>query len=446
MTKFTLKSLLIIVLAIMPMTFFGQNNDTQTKPNNNHYWYVGFDEGGTLLFGDNKSWDFPNIRPEIGIHGGYTFAKHFSVYARLSAGTLRGKLDNTFVIENASFIGADLNLTADVVSLIAGYNPDRVFGLKPHIGFGQIQYQTRTIVNGVTNKYGYNDETTTVKGNGIGGRKVVFDVPMGVELEFNINRRIALFTDITANYTDTECLDGYPSGDHKDWFSTGTVGFRYKFRKDDPVEKEPCPETQPNCESCKEAIQQAVKEAVEEALKDYQPAPAAEEAEAEEEQPEEANELKNFEERDIHLTFKVGKAEVENTQANKDEVKKVSEDMDNGREIHTIKTIGHASPEGNDEQNQKLSEDRAQATADFIQKQLGDNAEGITFEAKGEGSDWDGFYAALESSNIENKAEIAETIKNSDNPTVTLNQMRNQYPELNDILNGLRVTRVYINK
>ena len=450
MSKFTFKSLLIIVLAIMPMTFFAQNNEeNQEKPNNNHYWSIGFDEGATLLFGDNKAFDFKNLRPQIGIFGGYTFAKHFTAYGRLSAGTVRGELENVFRVENASFIQFDVNIAADLVSLIAGYNPDRLVGLIPHVGFGQMHYQARTIVGGQTYKYGYNDEGTTVKGKGIAGRKVVFEIPMGIQFEFNLNRNCALFFDVTTTRTDTDWLDGYATGDHYDWYSAASVGFKYKFRKADPKPApEPVAPAAPDCEACKEAIQQAVKDAVEEALKNYQPAPK--EVAPEEEEAEDAESLenleKNYEEKDIHLSFKVGKAEVENTQANKDQVKEISDEIEDGREIHTIKTIGYASPEGSETQNQKLSEDRAQATADYIQKNLGDKAEGITFDAKGMGSDWDGFFKALEASDIQEKAEIAETINNADDKTVAVNQMKAKYPALNDLLNNLRRTQVYINK
>ena len=450
MTKTTFKSLLFIVLAIMPFAFFGQdNNGTTEKPKNNSYWYVGFDEGATLLYGDNDKGNyFQNVRPTLGIHGGYTFAKHFSVYGRVSAGTLKGEQKNIFRTLNASFLGADLNVSVDLISLIFGYNQDRVFGLKPHVGFGQIQYQARITEGGNTVWVGYQNSPGNLKGNGIGYRKVVWDIPMGIQFEFNINRNVALTLDIMTNYTDTDRLDGHAGGKHYDWFSQGLVGFRYKFRKADPAEPCPkCPEAaeEPNCDACKDAIEKAAKEAVEEAMKNYKPAEEA--AAPEEEKADEAEEMeKNWEEKDIHLSFKVGKAEVKDTQANKEEVKKVSEDIENGREVSKIKTVGYASPEGNDDENQKLSEDRAKATAEYIEKNLGDQAEGINFESKGMGSDWDGFYKALAESDIKAKDEIAKEIKNSEEPTATLNQLRNKYPELEEILNSLRVTRVYINK
>ena len=439
MKKITIKSLLIIALAIIPMAVFAQSNgEEQAKPNNNHYWSVGFDEGATLLFGDNESWDFKNVRPEIGIFGGYTFAKHFTVYARVSAGTLRGKLDNKLTIENSSFIGADINIAADLVSLFAGYNPDRVFGLTPHVGFGQIQYQTRAILDGQMVKYGYDDATTTQKGNGIKGRKVVWDLPMGVRFDFNLNRNCALYLDVMATRTDTDQLDAYASGDHYDWFSAALVGFKYNFRKADPKPAEA--PAAADCDACADAIRQAVKDAVDEALKDM-PCQEAEPAK-EEAKPAETVEAVPFKNIELDLTFKTGSAKVENTEANRKEIQEISDDIEAGVQFSKVKVDGYASPEGNDNQNQKLSEDRANATVNYIKDNLGDQVKDVEFEAKGNGSDWDGFFAALQNSNIANKAEIEKSIKSADDPTAKLNQLRKQYTELESLLKTLRRTKV----
>ena len=444
MKKITIKSLLIIALAILPMTFFAQNAGTQEKPNNNNYWYLGLDEGATFLFGDNDSGKIlKNVRPELGIFAGYNFAKHFQAYARLSAGTVRGE-NSMYRVENASFINFDLNLSTDVVSLIKGYNADRKFGLLPHIGFGIMQYQSRGYINGQKVKIGY-DEAGAIKGGGIGGRKLVWEVPMGIQFEYNINRNCALYLDVMTTYCDTDWLDVYAGGKHYDWYAAALVGFKYKFRKADPVAPvqaaAAAPEATPDCDACKDAI----REAVEEALKNYQPAAPAEAAEAEEEEAEEVEAAAMvWEDKDIHLQFKVGKAEVAKTQANNEEAEKVSDDLDAGREIKVVKSVGYASPEGNEDQNVELAQARAEATSDFIKDRLGKQAKGIKFEAEGMGSDWDGFYEALGNSRISNKAEIARQIKNSEEPTATLNQLRNKYPELNEILNSLRRTQVFV--
>ena len=441
MKKITIKSLLIIALAIIPMAVFAQNNgEEQAQPNNNKYWSIGFDEGATILFGDNKSFDFKNVRPEIGIFGGYTFAKHFTVYARLSAGTLRGEQEHVFKVQNASFIGADIDFAADLVSLIGGYNPDRKFGLVPHVGFGQIQYQARSIVNGQEVKYGY-DQTNGHKGNGIGGRKVVWDIPMGLRFDFNLNRNCTIFLDVMTTYTDTDDLDAYTSGKHYDWFSAGLVGFRYNFRKADPKPAATAAPEAADCDACADAIKQAVKDAVEEAMKDM-PCQEATEGENDDAEGAEAAEEVPFKNIDLDLTFKVGSSEVEDTKANRNEIQEISDDIEAGVQFSTIKVEGYASPEGNDKQNEKLSQDRADATVAYIQDQLGKQVKDVEFEAIGNGSDWDGFFEALENSNIADKKVIARAIKNADDPTAKLNEMKKEYPELEDLLKNLRRTTV----
>lgn len=441
MSKITFKSLLFVVLAIIPMTFFGQeNNDTQKKAKTN-YWFIDADAGGAFLAGDNGNLKFNRMRFNGRVGGGYAFAKCLTAYGKVGFGTLSATKENFFTTNMVSYVSYDLNVSIDLINLFK-YKEGRTLAIKPHVGIGQMQFQART----GNAHYGYLGSWATEEGKGFGGRKIAMEVPMGLEIECNVSPRVALYFDLTTAYIDSDKLDAVPMGKHKDWVSTGNFGLRYKFRK---VNKpaEPVAAAEPavlDCESCKDAIQQAVKDAVEEALKDYQPAPVAAPAE---EKADEAEVLERyFEEKDIHLSFKVGKAEVENTKANKDQVKEVSDEMEAGREIHTIKTIGYASPEGNEKQNQTLSENRAKATADYIQKELGDKAEGIQFDAKGMGSDWDGFFKALDESNIAKKAEIAETIKNADDQTAALNQMKAKYPELNNLLNSLRRTQVYINK
>ena len=437
MSKITFKSLLFVVLAIIPMTFFGQeNNDTQKKAKTN-YWFIDADAGGAFLAGDNGNLKFNRMRFNGHVGGGYAFAKCLTAYGKVGFGTLSATKENFFTTDMVSYVSYDLNVSIDLINLFK-YKEFRTLAIKPHVGIGQMQFQART----GNAHYGYLGSWATEEGKGFGGRKIAMEVPMGLEIECNVSPRVALYFDLTTAYIDSDKLDAVPAGKHKDWVSTGNFGLRYKFRK---VNKPAEPVAAVlDCESCKDAIQQAVKDAVEEALKDYQPAPVAAPAE---EEADEAEVLERyFEEKDIHLSFKVGKAEVENTKANKDQVKEVSDEMEAGREIHTIKTIGYASPEGNEKQNQTLSENRAKATADYIQKELGDKAEGIQFDAKGMGSDWDGFFKALDESNIAKKAEIAETIKNADDQTAALNQMKAKYPELNNLLNSLRRTQVYINK
>ena len=440
MKKFT-KSLLIIALAILPMTFFGQE---KTASNN---WFIGIEGGATQMFADNEAFLMDQTSWDAGIYGGLTVKNALSFYVDFGYVNLKAKNGDWMTMDECNLFQGNINVGYNVLQLF-GFDPDRRWSVMPHFGLGAIMHRSKTTFsNGTTIMNGYDDEGA-VKGHGFGGRKVVYTNNFGIKLGYAISQKFDLGIDVVAVKTDTEGLDNWHNGKHSDWYGYANIGIAYKFGRKEVKPCPDCPECEPcgpdaiNCPECQDAINKAV----EDALNEYKKAQEA--LEPEDENPDGANDsgIKGFEEKDIHLSFKVGKAEVIDNQANNNEVKKVSDDIDNGREIHTIKTLGYASPEGKEEQNQKLSEDRAQATADFIQKKLGDQAEGIAFEAKGMGSDWDGFFRALEESNIAEKATIAEKIKNADDKTAALNEMRVKYPALNNILNTLRVTRIYINK
>lgn len=443
MTKTTFKSLLFIALAIIPMAFYGQE---KTASNN---WFIGIEGGATQMFADNEAFVMDQTSWDAGLFGGLTVKNALSFYVDLGYVNLKGKNGDWMTIDECNLFQGNFNVGYNVLQLF-GFDPDRRWSVMPHFGLGAIMHRTKSTINGNVIKNGY-DEDGAVEGHGFGGRKAVYTNNFGLKVGYAISQRFDLGLDFVAVKTDTEGLDNWIHGKHSDYYGYANLSLAYKFGRKEIKPCPDCPECpeaeEYNCDVCKDAIEKAAKDAVEEAMKNYQPAPAQEAAAPEEEKADDAESMeKNWEEKDIHLSFKVGKAEVKDTQANKDEVKKVSEDIENGRDVNKIKTVGYASPEGNDDQNQKLSEDRAKATAEYIERNLGDNAEGITFESKGMGSDWDGFYKALAASNIQAKDKIAKQLKDSEDPTATLNEMRTKYPELEEILNSLRVTRVYINK
>lgn len=445
MKKFTLKSLLIITLAIIPMTFYGQEETKDKLPFNN--WFVGIEGGATTMFGDNQKLKMDQTSWDAGLFLGYTFNNTISLYGDFGYVNLKGKYDNFFTIDECNLFQASINLGYNILQLFE-YIPNRRGIIMPHVGLGSIMHKsTTTFANGkvITNGYNADDAIT---GNGLDGRKVVNTIHYGIKFGYSISKHFDANIDLHTIKLDSDNLDNFRSGRHSDFYAYANVSLVYKFGF---KYKQPCPDcpecepTTPDCEACKDAIQEAVKEAVEEALKNNQPAPAA--AQAEEAQPETAEslELRNFEEKDIHLLFKVGTAEMVDSWANREQLRTFREEVAS-RDIQIIKTIGYASPEGNDQQNQQLSESRARATANYIKQELGSKAKDIKIDAKGLGSDWEGFYTALENSDIPDRDKIAYNIKNSENPNATLNQMRAKYPELNDILRTLRVTHTYINK
>lgn len=435
MIKTTLKKALLIALAIIPMTIFAQE-----KANPTNYWFIGIEGGGTLLYGDNKPWDFGQLSWNAGVDLGYVMKSTIYIYGTGGVVRLKGAYKDYFEVTESKAIQFNVNLGLDVLQLFSP-NPGRKFALVPHLGWGIINHSTTAkMADGTEIMTGYQEH---LPGGGIGGRRNVAQIPAGINFIFNFTKHFRAHIDLATNYTATNYLDGVNSGKRDDWWNYANIGIAYKFHN---REVPPCPVCEDcseagkpaDCETCADAIKQAVKDAMEE---DRAEQAAAAEAEAE---AAEAAEAVVWEDKDVHVQFKVGKADVLKTQANDEEAMKVTDDIDAGREVSNIRTVGYASPEGDDEQNQKLSEDRATATSEFIKEKLGDKAEGIEFESEGMGSDWDGFYKALDASNISAKDKIKKEIKNSETPTETLNQLRVQYPELNDILDTLRRTQVLV--
>jgi outer membrane protein OmpA-like peptidoglycan-associated protein len=438
MKKITLKSLLVVALAIIPMTIFAQRDQ---EPNN--YWTIGIEGGATQLFGDNTQFQFDQTSWNAGLFFGYTIKSSIYMYANLGYVNLKAVNKGYFTIDESNLIHANINIGYDVLQLFR-MNPHRLVAIVPHWGVGIEQHRTTTKFNdGSVIKTGYKD---SMNGSGINGRRNVFQNEFGLNFIFNFTKHFRANIDIAGYKTDSDYLDnvgGANHNKHNDWYATANIGIAYKFHNRDVKPCPECPECEPaapDCDACSDAIKQAVKDAVEEAMKNH----PCEEAEPEESKASttEAVEVVPFKNTDLDLTFKVGSSKVEDTKANREEIQEISDDINSGMQFSTVKVEGYASPEGNDEQNQKLSEDRANATVEYIQEKLGNEVKDVEFQAEGMGSDWDGFFAALEKSNISNKAEIANSIKNAENPTAKLNELRTKYTALESLLKSLRKTKV----
>lgn len=392
-----------------------------------NYWFVMMDGGASFIFGDNKH-VFRDIYGNFNAGVGYNFHNYYRAYAKLGYGMYKSERDNFFTLNYADYLSADINISADLVGIIFGYNEGRRIGFYPHIGIGQMQYRARTTyADGTNSQVGYNNnDETNRKGSGLSGRRVAMTVPMGAELTYVMNERIDIYADATFIFADSDLLDCVVSGVNNDWRTTFNVGLRYKFANScDKAAAKAAAEEAANRECI---TPEELKQAVEEAL-DKQAANQPDSVIVEKEVVYRTNYA--------NIVFPANKSEKLDSQTNIDAINRTANELNDGYKVEEIIIEGYASPEGDTETNNRLAMERAEAAAELIQNQL-DNVDSANIKIEQKGADWDGLISAIEGSNIDNKDVIAKQIKESDNREQTLRELLGKYPQIRELLPQLR--------
>ncbi|MBQ8223553.1 MAG: outer membrane beta-barrel protein [Bacteroidales bacterium] len=400
-----------------------------------NYWYFMADGGASFVFGDNQ-YNFKSVRGNMNIGAGYNFQNNYRIYAKFGYGIYNGEYENLFTLDYADYYEANINVAADVVGLIFGYNEARRFGVYPHIGIGQMQYRARaTFADGEKAYVGYDHNYNNQKGGGFADRKVALTIPMGIEFNYIVNQNVDAYLDVTTNSADSDVLDAFASGLHKDWHTTMNVGLRYKLNNKCFAVEET---TEPVEDCCitPEELKQAIKEALEE-QEANKPAKVETKTEVVEKHT-------IYHTNHANIVFPVNESEKLNSQTNIDALNRASNEVQNGFQVEDIIVEGYASPEGGADINDRLAEERAQAAADLVQEELHTHLDASHVKIHSNGADWDGLISAILGSNMNNKEEIANEIKNSSNREQTLNKLMGQYPEIKPLLPQLRRANVTI--
>ena len=401
-----------------------------------NYWYVMADGGASFIFGDNDH-AFNDLGGNVNIGVGYNFHDYYRVYAKLGAGMFKGELPGAFTLDYADYGEVNFNFAADVIALILGQDDARRYGVYPHVGFGQMQYRARaTYADGSKHYVGYDhNAANNQKGNGILDRKVAMTVPVGIEFTYKMNETLDFYADATATFVDTDILDCFYSGNSKDYHSTINVGMRYKFNSNCGLSSEKAAIEAQNAADC--IAPEELKQAIQEAMAEQAAKTPAVETKTETIE-------KVYHVNHANIVFPVNKTDRLATQTNIDALNRAAEEVQNGFEVESIIVEGYSSPEGGKDINQRLSEERAQAAADFIQEELHTHldAEHVTIHANG--ADWDGLVNAILGSDIQNKEDIANNIKNASDKEQVLKDMMAKYPQIRTLLPQLRRANVTI--
>ena len=400
-----------------------------------NYWYLMADGGASFLFGDNQ-YTFRSVRGNANVGIGYDFHNFYRIYGKLGYGIFTGEYENYFTLDYADYYTANINIAAEIVGFIFGYDQDRRYGVYPHVGLGQMQYRARaTYANGKKTSVGYDHNASyNKKGRGFYDRKVVMTVPVGIELNYIINQRFDVYADVTTEWADSDIVDAIWSGVHNDWHTTINAGLRYKLNGS-------CYKVEEEDECC--FTPEDVKNAIKEALQEYEASKPQTEAAATV-RTEVVEKRTVYHTNHANIVFPINEVTKAKTQTNIDAINRASQEVQNGFHVESILVEGYASPEGTADKNYRLAEERAKAAAELVQEELNTHLEPSQVTIHSNGGDWEGLFEAILGSDLANKEAIVKEIQESSNREETLRKLMNKHSEIEPLLPQLRRANVTI--
>jgi len=165
---------------------------------------------------------------------------------------------------------------------------------------------------------------------------------------------------------------------------------------------------------------------------------------------------KTPESREAAIKFLINQAKVRTEETKKAEIKNTAKYLDSvnadkNKQIASIDINAYASPDGPEQLNQVLSNDRGTSAQKFVQESNKKNAKAskATINAVGKSEDWDGFKALMAKSSLEDKEMIIRILDMNSDPVVREKEIKNiakAYKKIaKDILPELRRSKMIFN-
>ena len=153
------------------------------------------------------------------------------------------------------------------------------------------------------------------------------------------------------------------------------------------------------------------------------------------------------------IKFLVNQANLRSSETKSDDMKAlenaIKEAESNDRKaINNIEVSGYASPEGALDLNPRLAGDRQKNAQKFLEKQMKRNKISHAVEASMTAEDWEGFQAAMENSNIQDKDLVLRVLSMYEDPEereAQIKNLSNVYRTIaDDVLPALRRSRLIL--
>ena len=155
------------------------------------------------------------------------------------------------------------------------------------------------------------------------------------------------------------------------------------------------------------------------------------------------------------IKFMIQQAELRSSETGSQKVKDLQAAIkdannDEKKAINKLEVSGYASPDGGMELNTKLADNRQANAQKFLQKQMKKDKVDAEIEANTTAEDWEGFQAAMENSNIQDKQVVLNVLKMYSDPEERETQIKNLsnvYKTIaDDILPQLRRSRLILTR
>ena len=153
------------------------------------------------------------------------------------------------------------------------------------------------------------------------------------------------------------------------------------------------------------------------------------------------------------IKFLIQSAELRSKETNSDDMKALKAAIKDAKdaerkEINKIEVAGYASPDGAQDLNEKLAQNRQKAAANFLKRDLKKNKVNNAIESNITAEDWEGFQKAMENSNMQDKDLVLRVLSMYSDPEEREAQIKNLssvYGTIADeILPALRRSRLIL--
>jgi tetratricopeptide (TPR) repeat protein/outer membrane protein OmpA-like peptidoglycan-associated protein len=228
--KTSLKPVLILLVILMPLAFYGQSKKDTTFA---RYLYINGNAGITQYFGDLNKNDFYNkqIKFAYGLNLGYQFSPLFGVRGQFMNGKLiseRPEKTPPLKLESSVWDGS-LNLTLNISNLIGGYK-ERTVAFYGFGGGGISSFSSRQ-----TNLS--NGAFMMANGKGNSGDAIYeFFIPLGLGSSVALTKNF----DLNVEYRNSwflvdDKLDMYEALKKDDHYGYASLGLTYKLLPNDNI-------------------------------------------------------------------------------------------------------------------------------------------------------------------------------------------------------------------